>query len=500
MRIILVLLNIFILSRVMFSQSNIPKGFQSIKEINTVYHEFSPSISPDGSFMVFSSDRPQGLGDNDLWISYFKDGQWSQPENLSVLNSRFHDHEPFLTYDGNAILFSSDRDGGLGVGDLYISYRQGKYFSQPINLGPSINTKDSEKMPSVSMDNQELFFARIPVDYFSRMLEKNKIQIWVSQKKGNIWGAPELLQEPVNQLTYDFAPRIMPDGHSLLFCSGREGGKGGLDIWRVRRKSRSFGWSGLTNLSFLNTKGNESHYAFTIDQKRLYMAAQWGGKKDYDIYEYKVEEMITEPTITLQGRITNKKNGDPVKGTLTVELFSNAREIFSIESDRNGQYSITLPKGGNYSLTVEAPGFMFFSQRLDLTELLHSSVTNVDIGLHPLQKGENIIIRTIYFDPGQYRLRAESMIALDRVVKILKDHPNIRLLIKGHVAEIIGDKMDSMWLSEMRTKEVKKYMVEKGIDPDRLQTKGFGGTMPIGDNDTEEGRKLNRRTEFEILE
>ena len=496
---------IFIILLIIFSfplliKANNKPVWHPVKEINTKYHEFSPTISPNGKFMVFGSSRPGGLGDKDLWISYYSNEKWSKPENLKILNSPYHDQEPFLAYDGNALLFSSDRDGGYGVGDIYVSYKSGKIWSQPINLGPIINTKDSEKMPSTSIDNKEIYFARIPVDYALKKLNHKYIQIYVSKNENNQWYPPVKLPSPVNELAYDCAPRIMPDNKTLLFCSLREGGEGSYYLWMVKSKNKHAPWTGITNLSSVNTTGNEIYFAFTISGDRMYMASRWGEAENFDIYEYKVKEQILDPTITLQGRITNKKTGKPVQASITVELFSSPKEKFNVNSDKTtGAYSVTLPSGDDYSVTVETTGFMFYSERLDLTKLTNSSVTNRNIGLHPLIKGENIIIRTIYFGPDSYKLRDESKIALDRVNKILKQNPELRILIKGHVSEDVGGKMDSQWLSEQRAKAVKDFLVNYGTESSRLETKGYGGTQPIGDNTTIEGRKSNRRTEFEIL-
>jgi outer membrane protein OmpA-like peptidoglycan-associated protein len=472
-----------------------------VQELNSTYNEFSPTMSPDGTFMIFSSRREGGLGDNDLWISYFTNGKWQPPENLRNLNTSFQDHEPFLTYDGTALLFSSDRDGGYGAGDLYVSFRNGKDWSAPENMGPVINSENSEKMPSLSMDNHELFFSRIPVDYAARKLRSEEIQIWHSWETGGIWSLPEKLPPPVNMLSGDCAPRIMPDNKTLLFASQREGGFGGYDIWSVKRNGPDMDWYGLTNLIMLNTPGNDAYFTFTIDQQKLYVSRQALGKKDFDIYEYTVKEEISNPTITLQGRITNTADGKPIEAELIVESATNGGEQFTINSaPKTGQYSVSLPKGGQYLITMEVEGFMFHSEMLDLTELPASRVVKRDIGLQPLKAGFNFIINTIYFDGDSYVLRKESFPTLDRIAELMKDNPNLRILVKGHVAEVEGySKTDSQVLSEQRANAVKGYIVQKGISGDRMETKGFGGTQPIGDNKTEQGRQLNRRTEFEIL-
>ncbi|MDD5067678.1 MAG: OmpA family protein [bacterium] len=491
---------ILILPLLLQAQAQESGTWRPVDEINTSYNEFSPTISPDGRFMIFSSPRPGGLGDNDLWITWYSNNKWSAPRNMAGLNSPYHDHEPFITYDGNAVLFSSDRDGGYGVGDLYISYRNGSSWQSPVNLGPGINTADSEKMPSLSMDNKELFFCRIPVNYRKRSLDNRRIQIYYSRNAGNQWTRPELQPSPLNQMSMDCAPRIMPDNKTLLFCSQRKGGKGGYDIWAVKRDKPGEDWHGLTNLSFINTADNESHFTFTIIQDRLYLASQKGDKNDYDIYEYIVKQRIADPSITLQGRITNIRNGKPLQASITIEIVTNTEEKFEISSDPvTGRYSVTLPKGDNYSIAVEADGYMFHNERMDLTRLTNSRIIKKDVGLHPLVTGEKFSLDTIYFDGDSYKLRDDSRISLDRLGDILMNNPEIRIMIKGHVAEVRESKIDSQWLSEQRADAVKQYLTGHGVSRDRIQTKGFGGSRPIGSNATEEGRQLNRRTEFEIL-
>lgn len=484
-----------------FAQNvKLPPGWVSIDEINTSYLEFSPTISPDGVFLIFGSDRPGGVGDKDLWISYYSNKKWSKPVNLKILNSRDHDQEPFITYDGKSVIFSSDRLGGFGVGDLYISSRKGNVWSAPVNLGPTINTKDSEKMPSISMNNDELYFSRIPVNYSTRSLEHSKHQIYLSRKKNTWWQKPVKLDHPVNVLARDCAPRIMPDSKTLLFCSTRKGGKGGYDIWAAKRKTIESPWSIVSNLLYLNTADSEAHFTFTIDGKRMFMASLWNRAQKFDIYEYNIKDQVFDSTITLQGRITNKKNGEPINAAVIGELFSDSGKKFKIETDPlTGEYSLSLPGGDIYSFTIESPGFMFNSERLDLRNLKGSSVTNKDFGLHPLAIGENIIIDTIYFDPNSYKLRKNSELALSRIADILKQNPGLKLMIKGHVAKVQGGTINPQLLSEKRAQAVRDYLISKGIRPDRLSSKGLGSTEPIGDNNTEAGRAMNRRTEFEIL-
>lgn len=475
-------------------------GWTPLETLNTPFHEFSPAISPDGSFLVFSSDRPGGLGDQDLWISYRSNGVWTAPRNLTALNSPFHDHEPFVSYDGRMILFSSDRDGGYGAGDLYLSYRTTDGWSSPVNLGPAINTRDSEKMPSLSMDGRTLYFSRAPVDPVARRVMSERIRIWTARNLDGRWSPPQPLPEPVNVDAWDCAGRIMPDDRTLVFASKREGGRGGFDLWKAVRSSPDAPWSSVSNLAEVNTEGNESHFAISVDGQRIVLAAAWNPDNGFDLFGRTLTRPASSPTVTLQGRLYDAESGAALSGHLGLDSFTGRNPSFQVLTGPDGRYSVTLPAGDMWSLTAEAPEYAFRSERLDLSRLAASAVTNIDIPLVPLKRGRTIRLETVYFDPDSATLRPESAIVLDRLADLLRSHPELRILIKGHVAAVGERTEETMRLSQARAEAVRAYLVGRGIAADRLEAQGYGDTMPVADNTTEEGRRLNRRTEFEILE
>jgi outer membrane protein OmpA-like peptidoglycan-associated protein len=295
------------------------------------------------------------------------------------------------------------------------------------------------------------------------------------------------------------AARIMPNGRALLFASARDGGKGAFDIWEATRHDASGEWEAVTNFSPVNTPASEAFLNFTIDGRQAYLAADWVPAMNFDIYERVWERPVLAPTITLQGRITNVGNGRPVPASIVVESFSNRKPALRVTAQpATGLYSVTLPAGDSWSITVEANGFMFQSRAIDLRTLASASVTNVSVGLVPLEKGRTIVIDTIYFDPDSANLRMESRIALDRLAALLAANPAVKLLVKGHVAAAQNFTGDPRKLSEDRAKTVRLYLIGKGIAANRLESKGFGDSQPVADNSTEEGRARNRRTEFEI--
>lgn len=492
------ILTFFLLCSItLFAQSS---GFIPLDVINTPYNEFSPSLSPDGRMLLFSSERSGGLGDQDIWISTYSNGTWSEPVNFRILNSAFHDQQPCFTHDGRGILFSSDRDGGLGAGDIYISLRTVQGWTKPVNLGAPINSKDSEKMPSLSLDNLELYFCRSPVDPNRRVVDDSKIRILRSLLSDDGWSEPLLLMSPVNVGAMDSAPHILPDERTLLFSSKRDGGVGGFDLWRVRRDGKEGNWTGLTNLSELNSEGNESHFCFDVTGKTLIVSRRIENGMKYDLYQYTVSESVMTPAITLQGRVTNRKNGDPLEASISVEVFGNTNRRLGTVSDRlTGKYSITLPGGSDYSFTVEKPGFLFDARRMDQKDLKTASITNIDFGLTPLSKGEVLVIPTIYFDPDSAQLRSDSLPALERVHDILLRHPALRFRITGHVADTPDQRQDPVALSLKRAEAVKRFLMEKGCAEGRLETQGMGAKKPVADNATPAGREQNRRTEFEVI-
>lgn len=483
---------------ILFSQSI---DWKPIVSINSDYDEFSPSISPDGQSLIFSSARPGGLGDNDIWISRKTENEWSKPENLRTMNSRWHDHEPCFSHDGNYILFSSDRDGSYGTGDIYISYRKGENWSAPQNMGPSINTKNSEKMPSLSMNNSELYFTRIPVNYSKGIVEVEKRQLYMSKRTGNSWSTPKMLEQPVNQYKLESASRILADGLTLLFCSAREGGKGNYDLWKAERENPTSPWSKVTNLSDINTEFSEVYFGTDLSGKTLFLASNRNPRGNFDIYTATLEEEMIDPTVTLQGIVSDSDNGKPLESEIIVELFEGKKVIpFSITSDKeSGKYSITLPKGSRYSITAEKEGYLFFSRELNLNNIEEAQTITEEIQLHPLKAGEKVVFKTIYFVPDSAQLLPESFPALQRLLELMQNNSELRIRIEGHVADVGVSQKEAMKLSLQRAEAVRKYLIRKDIGPERLEIMGLGGTVPIGDNSIEEGRKLNRRTEIEII-
>ncbi|MHC4539344.1 MAG: TolB family protein, partial [Planctomycetota bacterium] len=205
--------------------------------VNSSAHDYSPSISADGLELYFTSIRPGGEGSSDLWVSTraTKNDPWGELVNLGpVVNSSAPDDAPDVSADGLALLFGSSRPGGSGGDDIWVSTRATTEddWGTPVNLGPTVNSPASDSSPSISTDGLTLYFAsQRPGGYGGR-------DVWVTTRatKEDDWGTPVNLGPTVNSSAHDNGPCIWADGRTLFWGSKtRPGGEGYSDLWVTMR-------------------------------------------------------------------------------------------------------------------------------------------------------------------------------------------------------------------------------------------------------------------------
>jgi outer membrane protein OmpA-like peptidoglycan-associated protein len=163
-----------------------------------------------------------------------------------------------------------------------------------------------------------------------------------------------------------------------------------------------------------------------------------------------------------------------------------------------GEYLISLPSGKNYGVTIEKDDHLFYSENVYLSNKEGYKEIKKEIRLSSAKSGSKVVLKNIFFESGKSEISPQSSTELERLVKVLKDNPSIRIEISGHT-DNVGDPKANQSLSELRAQEVMKYLVLNGIDKSRITAKGYGSSVPLESNDTEEGRMQNRRTEFKIL-
>jgi outer membrane protein OmpA-like peptidoglycan-associated protein len=165
----------------------------------------------------------------------------------------------------------------------------------------------------------------------------------------------------------------------------------------------------------------------------------------------------------------------------------------------SGQYLAALPGGKNYALNISKPAYLFYSENVNLSlDNVPEKPVIKNVHLLPVKTGRTFVLNNIFFETDKYELSELSYAELHKLETFLGENPFVRIMICGHT-DNVGSAGYNQVLSENRARSVYDYLIEHGVDPDRLEYKGFGLTQPVSDNDTEEGRALNRRTEILIL-
>ena len=259
--------------------------------VNSSAWDGGPSISADGLTLFFDSFRPGGAGGQDLWVTTREttDDEWGEPVNLGrTVNSSAHEWQPSISTDGLSLYF--------GVGwNLWITTRETRddAWGTPVNLGSTINSSSWELAPSISSDELSLFFSS------NRSGGSGGQDIWVSTRetKNNPWGTPVNLGPIVNSSDDDVAPSISSDGLSLFFIdypNTRPGGYGGPDLWVTMRATTNDPWSTPMNLgSTVNSASRDDAPEISTDGFTLYFPSnRSGGAGDMDLWQVSIEPVV----------------------------------------------------------------------------------------------------------------------------------------------------------------------------------------------------------------
>ncbi len=416
------------------------------KPVTSEYNEGAQSISPDGRYLFFAGcSRADGFGSCDIYVSKKVGNAWGIPFNLrNPINTDAWESQPAIAPDGKTLYFSSNRTGGFGGSDIWYSVLQDNgLWSEPVNLGDSVNTGGSETSPFIHYDNQTLYFAS---DGHAGLGGKDLF--YVRKKADGTWGTPVNLGYPINTHKDEISLFVNSTGDMAYIASDRPGGKGGQDI-----------------------------YAFELYREARPLAVSY-----------------------LRGKLFDAGNMLPVDAKFEIVNLTTGTVVAGAESDRvSGDFLVSLPSDGNYALNVSKDGYLFHSEHFELGDIANQiKPKEINIPLAEIKKGETMVLRNIFFETNEYQLKPESTQELERLIKMLKENPEVRIEISGHT-DNTGNDAGNQRLSESRAKAVFDFLVGKNIDVSRLKYVGYGASKPIAPNDTEDGRAQNRRTEIKII-
>ncbi len=501
-------------------------------EINSHEPEYGPIINADESMIIFTSRRNNTTGSKvcpndgkyfeDIFISYRSGKNWGAAQNPEKpLNSDLHDATVGLSPDGQKLFIYRGENGG----DIFECELKGDIWAKPKKLSKHINTKYHESSASLSPDGRQLYFVSDKPGGFGG----RDIYVSTTDKKGN-WGPAELLPGSINTPLDEEAVFMHPDGKTLYYSSKGHNSMGGYDIFKTVFSKGE--WSDPENLGYpINTAGDDRYFSISASGRHGYYASErQNGFGAHDIYQITflgdekqmicnsednllswknqaVSETVIEKVINikstsvtlLKGHILDEISKSPLEARIILSDIDKNEELATFNSNSaSGRYLVSLPSGKNYGISVSADGYLFHSENFNIPENAAYQEIEKDFFLKKIAIGSSIVLKNIFFDFNQASLRSESINELQRLIKLMNDLPSLKIEISGHT-DNIGSAQYNKTLSERRAKAVVDYLIENGISANRLTYKGYGFDMPIATNDTEEGRQKNRRTEFKII-
>jgi outer membrane protein OmpA-like peptidoglycan-associated protein/tetratricopeptide (TPR) repeat protein len=473
--------------------------------VNSEYSEYWPALSVDEQMLMFTvmlpGQEPAGEGQlylqEDFFYSTWREGRWEPRIHAgSPLNTRDNEGAQSLTADGKILWFTAcNRRDGQGMCDLYYSIWEDGGWTKPRNAGSPINSRFSEKHPAISADGRKLYFTS------NRPGGKGSYDLWVSFRKGTAWSDPVNLGDSVNTAGLEQSPFIHPDQHSLYFASTGWPGMGQGDLFKTVRKQDGE-WSRPRNLGYpINTHDDDMGLSLNARGDLAYFASDRGEGTDTDIYTFKMPvEIRPVPVSYMQGRVYDSRTMKGIRAVLQLIDLDTEEAVMELESFAGeGDYLLSLPADRDYALNVSADGYLFYSEHFTFTGQ-HSLAEPFqrDVPLEAIRVGSVVVLHNVFYATDSDELVEASRAELNKLFDFLQKNSEIGVEISGHT-DNTGTPGHNQILSEQRALSVVDYLEQRGIETGRMKARGYGEERPLADNGTEEGRARNRRTELKII-
>lgn len=447
----------------------------------------------------------------DIWFSQYQGGKWTAPSLVKgYINNGGYNAVLGFSSDGQELfLYGHYSSNGKAAGSqgIAVSRRTADGWSLPKNeVVPYFQNKSEATGGYINLEKSIFIFSADARGSFGNE------DIYVSFNKAGQWTEPINIGSSVNTLNQELTPWLSADTQTLFFASNAPTSFGSFDIYSTTRLDDTWlKWSEPKNLgASINSSGREVYYHPFYDQ--LYFTSTFNSDGYGDIRNIPIpilQKPISKDTNQLQnnvlapneklgikifGRITSQSNGQGIASTI---IFQNPLEKSSIVSRADGKYEWNLKPGLLYTVYIEALGYMGQFEKIDLSNQSPSQV-EINFKLQPVAVGVSINLKSVLFKQSSPELLPESNDELDMVVNFLKTNPTVEIELAGHT-DITGSAKLNLKLSRDRVVRVKNYLMERGVDGKRITGVGYGGSMPIASNKTEDGKRLNRRVEFRIV-
>jgi outer membrane protein OmpA-like peptidoglycan-associated protein len=473
--------------------------------VNTKYDEYWPSLSADEQTLVITVKLPVKSRDGvtrseqeDFYVSYWKENGWSKVKDIGPpLNTPDNEGAQSLSVDGKRMYFTAcNRPDGIGNCDIYVSFKREDKWSEPVNLGEPINSTSSEKQPSISPDGRTLYFIS------NRAGGKGGFDIYSSHLSDDgQWEEPINLGDSINTPYNEQSPFIHPDNQTLYFSSEGWVGMGGYDIFLSHRKVDGT-WSKPVNLGYpINTQKDEIGLFVNAKGNKAYFSSSRKEGRGLDIYSFDLYPGARPiPVSYMKGTVLDAETKQKLSARFElIDLQSGKLINQAISGSVTGSFLVTIPTNKNYALNVSKDGYLFYSDHFamaDTHDALHPYIK--DVPLKRINVGEIVVLKNIFFETNSFELKEESVVELNKLRDFLQKNKSVKIELSGHTDNIGSDSYNQK-LSENRANSVKEFLLTQGLQDVRIVSKGYGKTQPVASNQSEEGRAQNRRTEFKII-
>lgn len=476
-----------------------PRGWQINMGhfINSEYSDYGPALAIDDKTLIFTSKRnivPDGLDtkqNEDIYFSTIEYDQWDYSQPIKELNTVYNEGSVCLSNDGRTLYFARcDAPGTYGNCDIYVTTLQpDSTWSTTTNLGVNVNSRAWDSHPSLSHNDDTLYFASDRIGGFGMA----DIYYTFKDKKG-MWVPAQNLGPIINSRNSEVSPFIHPAHHILYFSSnGYVLNFGEFDIYKSMKVDGT--WTDADNIGPL-VNGAGSEFYFTIDGKSkdlFYARSIENDLNNLDLYSFPLP-MGAQPLAStrLSGSLLDSNTGNPFeRGIVSIIDLETGIEVAPQFLSNEGKFEFQLINNNKYLLIIQGDEFfrveeIFFLDGDMELNMVTESITS------------RLKFESIEFDNGSSELKTSMYIDLDKLSDFLLDNPDFKLRISGHT-DSDGGYDFNMDLSNNRAKAIAEYIVYFGnIATARIETFGYGSSQPIVEEKTEDDQALNRRVEFEL--
>ena len=469
-----------------------------VKGINTEYWETHCTVTPDGKNIYFVSERPGGYGGRDIYrVVKMADGRWSEPKNLGpTINTPYDEDSPFIAIDNKTMYFASNGPNSMGGFDIFVAVRDdNNEWSSPINLGYPINSTGDDLFYTTTVNGMR--------GYLSSFRKEGKGEKDIYEIETDFLGVSNAVVLTGN--IHTLGNSVLPEeAHVLLKCLNCEEKETKLSL---RQRDGAF----LHSLE----KCRDYEIIFMKNNTEVLSSEKFNTTCNKEYQEIHKEAYIVE--YDLSGLVSDKESNAPLKDVKVEIRDKNSNAVVEVlTTSEDGKFISSLLDGKkygdsiNYNILFSSPGYLSISREVSkklekdvyITEKL--VLTKMDIGT---DLGKVVEINPIYFDLNKADIRPDAQIELDKIVKIMNENPSVKIELGSHT-DCRATKAYNLSLSDRRAKASAAYIKQRINDPNRIYGKGYGESKlvndcqcegPVKSDCSEEEHQENRRTEFRIV-